>query len=87
MIDPNLTFDWDQWDAVFGQQLPMADELVELDPVTGGLGLSLNDLGIDLFSSTNNNNMGFGNGGTVGGNEMVTTPATDVWRDFETWQY
>lgn len=89
MIDPNLTFDWDQWDAVFGQQLPMADELVELDPVTGGLGLGLNDLGIDMFSTTNNNNnnMGFGNGGTGGGNEMVTTPANDVWRDFETWQY
>lgn len=82
MMDPNLTFDWDQWDAVFGQQLPMADELVELDPVTGGLGLGLNDLGIELFSTTNNNSMGFGGG------EMVTTPSTsDVWRDFETWQY
>jgi hypothetical protein len=93
MIDPNLTFDWDQWDAVFGQQLPMADELVELDPVTGGLGLGLNDLAIDLFSTTsnnNNNNMGFSNnvgGGGGGGGEMVTTPASDVWRDFETWQY
>lgn len=64
----------------------MADELVELDPVTGSLGLSLNDLSIDLFSNTNNN-MGFVNGGTGGGNEMVTTPASDVWRDFETWQY
>jgi hypothetical protein len=85
MMDPNLTFDWDQWDAVFGQQLPMADELVELDPVTGGLGLGLNDLGIELFSTANNNNMGFGGGG----NGMVTTPgaSSDVWRDFETWQY
>lgn len=36
MVDPNLnTFDWDQWDAVFGQHLPVADELMELDPVVG----------------------------------------------------
>lgn len=35
MVDPNLNFDWDQWDAVFGQQLPVADELMELDPVAG----------------------------------------------------
>ena len=35
MVDPNLNFDWDQWDAVFGQHLPVADELMELDPVTG----------------------------------------------------
>ncbi|KAL3467961.1 fungal-specific transcription factor domain-containing protein [Aspergillus heterothallicus] len=35
MIDPNINFDWDQWDAVFGQHLPVSDELMELDPVTG----------------------------------------------------
>ncbi|KAI2790678.1 hypothetical protein POX_c03524 [Penicillium oxalicum] len=35
MVDPNLNFDWDQWDAVFGQHLPVADELMELDPVSG----------------------------------------------------
>ncbi|KAL4934098.1 putative C6 transcription factor [Aspergillus undulatus] len=35
MVDPNLNFDWDQWDAVFGQHLPVSDELMELDPVTG----------------------------------------------------
>ncbi|KAL2795097.1 fungal-specific transcription factor domain-containing protein [Aspergillus keveii] len=35
MLDPNLNFDWDQWDAVFGQHLPVSDELMELDPVTG----------------------------------------------------
>lgn len=35
MVDPNLNFDWDQWDAVFGQHLPVADEIMELDPVTG----------------------------------------------------
>lgn len=33
MVDPNLNFDWDQWDAVFGQHLPVADDLMELDPV------------------------------------------------------
>jgi hypothetical protein len=43
MVDPNLNFDWDQWDAVFGQQLPVADELMELDPVEG---LGLPDLGM-----------------------------------------
>lgn len=85
MMDPNLTFDWDQWDAVFGQQLPMADELVELDPVAGGFGSGLNDLGIDLFSTSNGtNNMGLGVNGSA--SEMATTPASDVWRDFE-WQY
>lgn len=35
MVDPNLNFDWDQWDAVFGQHLPVSDELMELDPVAG----------------------------------------------------
>ncbi|RAL16994.1 uncharacterized protein BO97DRAFT_382174 [Aspergillus homomorphus CBS 101889] len=44
MVDPNLNFDWDQWDAVFGQHLPVADELMELDPVTG---LDFGDLGTD----------------------------------------
>ncbi|KAF9887382.1 hypothetical protein FE257_010237 [Aspergillus nanangensis] len=42
MVDPNLNFDWDQWDAVFGQHLPVADELMEVDPVTG---LEFGDLG------------------------------------------
>lgn len=35
MVDPNLNFDWAEWDAVFGQHLPVADELMELDPVSG----------------------------------------------------
>ncbi|CAG8119570.1 unnamed protein product [Penicillium olsonii] len=35
MVDPNLNFDWDQWDAVFGQHLPVSDDLMELDPVAG----------------------------------------------------
>lgn len=42
MVDPNLNFDWDQWDAVFGQHLPVADDLMELDPV---MGLEFGDLG------------------------------------------
>ncbi|CAI7630969.1 unnamed protein product [Penicillium glandicola] len=42
MIDPNLNFDWDQWDAVFGQHLPVADDLMELDPVSG---LDFTDVG------------------------------------------
>lgn len=43
MVDPNLNFDWDQWDAVFGQHLPVADELMELDLVSG---LEFANLGI-----------------------------------------
>jgi hypothetical protein len=30
--DANVQFDWDQWNAVFGEYLPLADELMELDP-------------------------------------------------------
>lgn len=54
MVDPNLNFDWDQWDAVFGQHLPVADDLMELDPVTG---LEFADPG-----NGNTNNMGFDQG-------------------------
>ena len=35
LMDPSLNFDWDQWDAVFGQHLPLPDELMESDPVSG----------------------------------------------------
>lgn len=34
MVDPNIDFDWDQWDAVFGQSLPVADDLMDIDPAT-----------------------------------------------------
>ncbi|QQK47238.1 Fungal transcriptional regulatory protein, N-terminal [Penicillium digitatum] len=34
-IDPSLNFDWDEWDYIFGQSLPVADELMELDQTTG----------------------------------------------------
>ncbi|GKZ40917.1 hypothetical protein AbraIFM66951_006456 [Aspergillus brasiliensis] len=49
MVDPNLNFDWDQWDAVFGQHLPVADELMELDPVTG---FEFGDLGGSSAATT-----------------------------------
>lgn len=84
MVDPNVNFDWDQWDAVFGQQIPMADELIEIDPVVGELGLGSTDIGIDLSNHT------MGNSSLVNGNEYTidTTPAAgDVWRDFDQWQY
>jgi hypothetical protein len=79
MVDPNLAFDWDQWDAVFGQQLPMADELSELDPVAGGMELGFTDLGIDLLDPMTGN--------TIMGNGEQHPVSTDAWRDFEPWQY
>ncbi|EEP78092.1 predicted protein [Uncinocarpus reesii 1704] len=30
-FDPNVNFDWDQWDAVFGQYLPVVDGFMDLD--------------------------------------------------------
>lgn len=30
-LDANLNFDWDQWDAVFGQYLPVVDGFMDLD--------------------------------------------------------
>lgn len=35
MMDPSLNFDWGEWDNIFGQSLPVADELMEPDQVTG----------------------------------------------------
>jgi len=64
MVDPNLTFDWDQWDAVFGQHLPVADELMELDPVSG---LEFN---FGVQSGDTNTTDGFG----ANGLPTVTTP-------------
>lgn len=33
---PNINFDWDQWDAVFGEYLPVVDGFMDLDgPVPG----------------------------------------------------
>ncbi|KAK2814666.1 hypothetical protein FQN49_008118 [Arthroderma sp. PD_2] len=30
-FEPNVNFDWDQWDAVFGQYLPIIDGYMDLD--------------------------------------------------------
>jgi hypothetical protein len=54
MVDPNINFDWDQWDAVFGQHLPVADDLMELDPVSG---LDFSNLG-PAPSNIGNNHVG-----------------------------
>lgn len=76
MVDPNLNFDWDQWDAVFGQHLPVADELMELDPVTG---FEFGDLGSATYASNSPSRMVPGGGGVgrgsfgsvgSGGNEV-----------------
>ncbi|KAK1138490.1 hypothetical protein N8T08_002473 [Aspergillus melleus] len=67
MVDPNLNFDWDQWDAVFGQHLPVADELMELDPVSG---FEFGDLG---------SARGPGSSQTAGGgSEETSIPMDDV---------
>ncbi|KAJ5901501.1 hypothetical protein N7495_002029 [Penicillium taxi] len=52
MVDPNLHFDWDQWDAVFGQHLPFADDLMELDAVSG---LESANIGIPTRGAVNSN--------------------------------
>jgi len=65
MVDPNLNFDWDQWDAVFGQHLPVADDLMELDPVAG---LDFTHLGA---SSTFNGN-------SPNGTNIIDMPNSDV---------
>lgn len=74
MVDPNLNFDWDQWDAVFGQHLPIADELMELDPVSG---LEFDN----LAAPSGNTSGGFG----ANGFPAVSTPGDvglpSVWTD------
>jgi len=50
MVDPNLNFDWDQWDAVFGQHLPVSDELMELD---SGSGLEFANFGVPTMNPGN----------------------------------
>ncbi|EFW14094.1 hypothetical protein D8B26_002525 [Coccidioides posadasii str. Silveira] len=32
-LDPNVNFDWDQWDAVFGQYLPVVDGFMDVDNI------------------------------------------------------
>ncbi|KAE8337385.1 hypothetical protein BDV24DRAFT_167386 [Aspergillus arachidicola] len=69
MMDPNLNFDWDQWDAVFGQHLPVADELMELDPVAG---FEFGDLGGGMVG-------GGSRSGNLGGSEtgLESIPGPD----------
>lgn len=66
MVDPSLTFDWDEWDAVFGQQLPVADEVMDLDPVAG---FGLPDLGLGI-------GLGSGAGGGSAGGGSISDPST-----------
>lgn len=65
MVDPNLNFDWDQWDAVFGQHIPVADELMELDPVAG---LDFANIGVPSGNTP----------GPFGANGFPVTTPTDV---------
>lgn len=51
MVDPNLSFDWDQWDAVFGQHLPVSDDLMELDAVSGLDFTNMGTVGSNAISS------------------------------------
>ncbi|KAL4815551.1 fungal-specific transcription factor domain-containing protein [Aspergillus spinulosporus] len=64
MVDPNLNFDWDQWDAVFGQHLPVSDDLMELDPVTG---FEFGDLGVPGRTSRDGSLNGSDSGMKMGG--------------------
>jgi hypothetical protein len=69
MVDPNLNFDWDQWDAVFGQHLPVADDLMELDPVAG---LDFANLG----SASNTNNSSSGDMADIYRNGLPPVPSS-----------
>ncbi|KAL6230932.1 hypothetical protein BDW75DRAFT_221431 [Aspergillus navahoensis] len=77
MVDPNLNFDWDQWDAVFGQHLPVSDDLMELDPVTG---FEFGDLGVpgrtSRVGSLNGSESGMkmGGAGTGTGSTEMRSP-------------
>ena len=77
MVDPNLNFDWDQWDAVFGQHLPVSDDLMELDPVTG---FEFGDLGVpertSRAGSLNGGDSGIkmGGAGTGAGSTGMRSP-------------
>lgn len=65
-MDPNLNFDWDQWDAVFGQHLPVADEFMELDPVAGFGFPDLGGGGGDANGPISNQNPASGTGSDTG---------------------
>jgi hypothetical protein len=74
MVDPNLNFDWDQWDAVFGQHLPVADELMELDPVSG---LDFANLGVPSGNTPD----GFGTNGFPSASTPTDVGLPPVWTD------
>lgn len=69
MVDPNFNFDWDQWDAVFGQHLPVADELMELDPVSG---LEFGNFGVPAGNGLGTNDMAAA--GVALGDPSLSTP-------------
>ncbi|KAL5042569.1 hypothetical protein BDW71DRAFT_211107 [Aspergillus fruticulosus] len=77
MVDQNLNFDWDQWDAVFGQHLPVSDDLMELDPVTG---VEFGDLGVPGPASQagslngSESRMRMGGAGTRAGSTGLRSP-------------
>jgi hypothetical protein len=78
MMDPNLNFDWDQWDAVFGQHLPVADEFMELDPV----GFGFPDLG-GMSSNVGSQSQPSRNGSFAGSTvDPGTVGAMGSWADF-----
>ncbi|KAJ5779935.1 transcriptional regulator family: Fungal Specific TF [Penicillium paradoxum] len=81
MVDPNLNFDWDQWDAVFGQHLPVADDLMELDPVSG---LDFTSGNVSTYHGNNPIDLptSYGNG-PPGSTSDVNTPSWNRSNDGE----
>ena len=50
-FDHNVNFDWDQWDAVFGQYLPVVDGYMDLDSTDQNKNLDANaDIPLPSFS-------------------------------------
>jgi hypothetical protein len=71
MLDPNFAFDWDQWDAVFGQQPSVADEFTEFDTVA--------EVGFPDFGG----GIGLGGGNVQsGGNQAEDMGDLQSWSDF-----
>ena len=79
MVDPNLNFDWDQWDAVFGQHLPVADELMELDPVSG---LEFSNLGLPTLNPNSDNGIGTTGNGSSSWDHPSATGTPGDWTGY-----
>ncbi|KAJ5712115.1 hypothetical protein N7488_006271 [Penicillium malachiteum] len=80
MVDPNLNFDWDQWDAVFGQHLPVSDELMELDPVSG---LEFTNLRVPSMQSGNGvNTTDMASGGLTSPWANGVSPSDSSWTGY-----